>query len=68
MLEREAGMYATYFMIERTGRGEGQAATGWTGGRQAATGWTGGRQQQFITTKNTIQYRLRKLLVTHSQG
>ena len=44
MLQREAGMYVTYFMIERRGRGEGQAATGWTGGRQAATGWTGGRQ------------------------
>ena len=44
-------MYVTYLMIERTGRGERQAATGgrqaatgWTGGRQAATGWTGGRQ------------------------
>ena len=46
MLEREAGMYATYFMIERTGRGEGQAATGWTGVRQRQAGQEGGRQRQ----------------------
>ena len=36
-------MYVTYFMIERTGRGERQAATGWTGGRQRQAG---GRQRQ----------------------
>ena len=39
-------MYVTYFMIERTGRGERQAATGWTGGRQRQAGQEGGRQRQ----------------------
>ena len=38
-------MYVTYFMIERTGRGERQAATGWTGVRHRGAAGQGGRQQ-----------------------
>ena len=35
-------MYVTYFMIERTGRGERQAATGWTGVRHRGAAGQGG--------------------------
>ena len=35
-------MYVTHFMIESTGRGERQAATGWTGVRHRGAAGQGG--------------------------
>ena len=52
MLEREAGMYVTYFKIERTGRGEGQAATGCTGVRQRQAGQEGGSNRMDTRLHN----------------